>query len=100
MERTREIGILRSLGASKMFIVTLIMKESILLCVIGVILGTMGRYLIVDIAKSFFPSLAFMIDYKWMIIAAISALVSGVVGSLHPALKAASQDPVEAFAYE
>jgi putative ABC transport system permease protein len=100
MERTREIGILRSLGASKMFIVTLIMKESILLCVIGVILGTMGRYLIVSIAKSFFPSLAFMIDYKWMIIAAISALVSGVVGSLHPALKAASQDPVEAFAYE
>jgi putative ABC transport system permease protein len=100
MERTREIGILRSLGASKMFIVTLIMKESILLCVMGVILGTMARYLIVDIAKSFFPSLAFDISYKWMIIAAISALVSGVVGSLHPALKAASQDPVEAFAYE
>jgi ABC-type lipoprotein release transport system permease subunit len=35
-----------------------------------------------------------------MVNAALSALVSGVVGSLHPSLKAASQDPVEAFAYE
>ena len=100
MERTREIGILRSLGASKMFIVTLIMKESILLCVIGIILGTIGSELIVHGAKSFYPTLAFLISYKWMLNAAISALVSGVVGSLHPALKAASQDPVEAFAYE
>lgn len=100
MERTREIGILRSLGASKMFIVTLIMKESVLLCVLGVILGTIGSYFIVNGAKSIFPTLAFLISYKWMINAAISALVSGVVGSLHPALKAASQDPVEAFAYE
>jgi putative ABC transport system permease protein len=100
MERTREIGILRSLGASKLFIVTLIMKESILLCLLGVVLGTIGSFLIIDGAKSFFPTLAFLISYKWMINAALSALVSGVVGSLHPSLKAASQDPVEAFAYE
>jgi len=100
MERTREIGILRSLGASKSFIVTLIMKESILLCLLGVILGTVGSFAIIGVAKSFYPTLAFLIGYKWMINAAISALVSGVVGSLHPALKAASQDPVEAFAYE
>ncbi|HET9131055.1 MAG TPA: FtsX-like permease family protein, partial [Terriglobia bacterium] len=100
MERTREIGILRSLGASKMFIVTLIMKESILLCAIGVVLGTIGSELIMNGAKALYPTLVFLYSYKWMAIAAISALVSGVVGSLHPALKAASQDPVEAFAYE
>jgi len=100
MERTREIGILRSLGASKTYIVTMIMKESILLCVIGVVLGTLASELIVNGAKSIYPTLAFLISYKWMANAAISALVSGVVGSLHPALKAASQDPVEAFAYE
>ena len=100
MERTREIGILRSLGASKFFIVTLIMKESILLCMIGVVLGTVGSFLIMNGARSFFPTLAFLISYKWIINAALSALVSGVVGSLHPSLKAASQDPIEAFAYE
>ena len=100
MERTREIGILRSLGATKMYIVTLIMKESVLLCIIGVVLGTIGSELIVAVAKSIYPTLSFLISYKWIVNAAISALVSGVVGSLHPALKAASQDPVEAFAYE
>jgi putative ABC transport system permease protein len=100
MERTREIGILRSLGASKMFIVTLIMKESLLLCVIGIVLGTIASEFIVYGAKSFYPTLSFLRSYEWMVNAAISALVSGVVGSLHPALKAASQDPVEAFAYE
>jgi len=100
MERTREIGILRSLGASKMFIVMLIMKESVFLCLLGVILGIIGSFLIVNGAKAVFPTLAFLISYKWIVYAAISALVSGVVGSLHPSLKAASQDPVEAFAYE
>ena len=100
MERTREIGILRSLGASRMYIVSMIMKESILLCVIGVVLGTIASKVIEDGAKAIYPTLAFLPSYKWMLIAAISALVSGIVGSLHPALKAASQDPVEAFAYE
>ena len=100
MERTREIGILRSLGASKFFIVTLIMKESILLCLLGVVLGIFGSSVIIHVAKSFFPTLAFLRSYEWMVNAALSALVSGVIGSLHPSLKAASQDPVEAFAYE
>jgi len=100
MERTREIGILRSLGASRTFIVTLIMKEAILICLIGVLLGTVDSFGIVRVAQHFFPTMAFTISYQWMIYAAISALASGVVGSLHPSLKAASQDPVEAFAYE
>jgi len=100
MERTREIGILRSLGASKTFIVTLIMKESILICLVGIVLGILGSFVITRTSKVFFPTLMFSYSNKWMIYAAVSAIVSGVVGSLHPALKAASQDPVEAFAYE
>jgi putative ABC transport system permease protein len=100
MERTREIGILRSLGASKGFIVSMIMKESIFICLIGVAIGIMGSLLIRNSAKALFPTLQFLIGGRWLVYAAISAVVSGIVGSLHPALKAASQDPVEAFAYE
>lgn len=100
MERTREIGILRSLGATRTFVVTMIMKEAILLCLIGVILGIAGSFGIVRVTRHFFPTMAFLISYPWIINAALSAIVSGVVGSLHPSLKAASQDPVEAFAYE
>lgn len=100
MERTREIGILRSLGASRGFIVILIMKEAILICLVGVVLGIGGSFLIVRIVHQFLPTLVFMIGPKWMFNAALSAFLSGVIGSFHPALKAASQDPVEAFAYE
>jgi putative ABC transport system permease protein len=100
MERTREIGILRSLGASKPFIVTLIMKEALFICAIGVMLGIAASYVISRTATSYFPTLVFLISNKWLFVAALSALLSGVVGSLHPALKASSQDPIEAFAYE
>jgi len=100
MERTREIGILRSLGASKMFIVALIMKESLFICLIGVLLGMAGSVVITRTAQAYFPTMVFLISNKWLIIAAASALMSGVIGSLHPALKASGQDPVEAFAYE
>jgi len=100
MERTREIGILRSLGASKVFIVGLIMKESLFICLIGVLLGMAGSVVITRTAQAYFPTMVFLISNKWLIIAAASALMSGVIGSLHPALKASGQDPVEAFAYE
>jgi putative ABC transport system permease protein len=100
MERTREIGILRSLGASKVFIVTLIMKEALLICLVGILLGMAGSFVISHMARAYFPTLVFLISNKWKFVAALSALMSGVIGSLHPALKASGQDPVEAFAYE
>jgi len=100
MERTREIGILRALGGSKSYIVLLIIKEALFLCSIGVVLGIIASFGIIRVAQSFFPTLAFNISWQWMINAAISAMASGIIGSIHPSLKAASQDPVEAFAYE
>ena len=100
MERTREIGILRSLGASKLFIVTLIMKEALFICLIGVLLGMAGSFVISRTVTSYFPTLVFLISRKWVLVASVSALLSGIIGSLHPALKASSQDPIEAFAYE
>jgi putative ABC transport system permease protein len=100
MERTREIGILRSLGASKSYIVIIIMKEALFLCSVGVVLGTIASFGIIRVAQTFFPTLAFDMSWQWMVNAAISALASGIIGSIHPSMKAASQDPVEAFAYE
>ena len=45
-ERTREIGILRSLGGSKAFIVGLIFQESAAICLVGVVVGIGGSFLI------------------------------------------------------
>jgi putative ABC transport system permease protein len=99
-ERTREIGILRSLGASKSFIVAIIFQEATLVCVLGVLLGIALSFLIERVLAAIFPTLMVQITVGWVLRAAAFAVLSGVIGSLYPSLKAAKQDPVEALAYE
>jgi putative ABC transport system permease protein len=99
-ERTREIGILRSLGASKGFIVTLILQESVLLCLLGVIIGLGSSQIIARGLKLYSPTIVIEITNVWIWRAAAFAILSGVIGSLYPSIKAAKQDPIEALAYE
>jgi putative ABC transport system permease protein len=99
-ERTREIGILRSLGASKAFIVSLIFQEATFVCFLGVIFGIGSSFLIEKVLEVVFPTLMVQITGEWIVKASVFALLSGVIGSLYPSLKAAKQDPVEALAYE
>ena len=99
-ERTREIGILRSLGASKAFIVGLIFQESLFVCFVGVIFGIGGSYLVANLVHQVFPTQQVLITFHWIWLASVFAIVSGIIGSFYPSLKAAAQDPVEALAYE
>ena len=99
-ERTREIGILRSLGASKGFIVSLIFQESAIVCLLGIVIGIGSSFLIARVVTLVFPTLLVQITFSWITKAAVFALLSGVIGSLYPSIKAAAQDPVEALAYE
>ena len=99
-ERTREIGILRSLGASKKFIIGLIFQESAVLCLVGVVIGIGSSFLIARLVTLVFPTLVVMITGGWIAKASVFAVLSGIIGSLDPSLKAAAQDPVEALAYE
>jgi putative ABC transport system permease protein len=52
------------------------------------------------LVKALAPTVIIMITPTWIVQASILAMISGVVGSLYPAYKAASQDPIEALAYE
>jgi putative ABC transport system permease protein len=99
-ERTREIGILRSLGASKSFVVWLILEESLVLCVLGVGVGFLGGQVISSVIHAIFPTLPIEITGDWRVKASIFAVASGLIGSLYPSLKASAQDPIEALAYE
>lgn len=99
-ERTREIGILRSLGASKQSIVTLIFQESAVVCLFGIIIGIGSSFLIARLVTFVFPTLVVLIGADWIFRASLLALLSGIIGSLYPSWKAAAQDPVEALAYE
>jgi len=99
-ERTRDIGILKSLGASKGYILNLILRESIVLGIFGLALGValtlVGRGLI----ETFVPTQHVLLSPSWILISAGLVLVSGVIGSLYPAIQAASKDPLIALAYE
>jgi putative ABC transport system permease protein len=99
-ERTREIGILRSLGASKGFIVRLIFQESVAICLAGVVAGIAASFLIARSVSIVYPTLVVLITPGWIAKASAFAVLSGVIGSFYPSLKAAGQDPVEALAYE
>ncbi|MGA9768908.1 MAG: ABC transporter permease [Blastocatellia bacterium] len=99
IERTREIGILKSLGASKRFIVTAIEKEAALISVLGVVIG----FLVAVIGKLLLEAntrLRIDLQPKWILIAAVIGIAGGIVGALYPALRAANLDPVEAISYD
>lgn len=99
LERTREIGVLKSLGASKSFIVGVIEKEAVFLSLLGVVAGIAGSWL-AQLGITRATSLIVVIEPKWVAIAALVALAGGALGALYPSLRAAHQDPVEALSYE
>jgi putative ABC transport system permease protein len=100
MERTREIGILKSLGAGKLYIVNAILRETLLIAVGGVILGIVISYGAKSALKAHFQTLPLMITGSWLIRATIIAIVGSLLGALYPAMKAAQKDPIDALAYE
>jgi putative ABC transport system permease protein len=100
MERTREIGILKSLGASKVYIVNTVLRETILLAVGGTIVGIIVSYGVSHAILAKFPTLRVIIQSSWVGYAAMIAMVGAILGSLYPAYKAAQKDPIDALAYE
>lgn len=99
-ERTREIGILKSLGASKRYIIAAILREAALLCVVGIAGGWMGAVFARKLILEEFPTLSVALSTGWALRAAALALAGGLIGALYPAVGAARLDPVDALAYE
>src|SRR5271170_6844009 len=98
IERTREIGVLKSLGASKTYIVEIILSETTLLCLAGVVAGVGLSFLLRAVFLRIFPSLTILISPRWIVLAGIIALAGGLLGAAYPAWLASRKDPVEALA--
>lgn len=98
-ERTRQIGVLKSLGASRMWIAGEIEKEALLISSLGVVAGfglsLAGKYLIMKLTP-----LSVELEVIWLLYAVAFGIFAGVLGALYPALRAANQDPVVALSYE
>jgi putative ABC transport system permease protein len=99
-ERTREIGILKSLGASKTYVISVIMREAVLLTAVGVIAGYIGAFVLRRVMLGIFPTLPVQMTWDWRLYAAGLAFIGSGIGAFYPALKAARLDPVDALAYE
>jgi putative ABC transport system permease protein len=101
LERTREIGILKALGATPGFVVNLIFRETVIVALLGTALGilfTFGtRWLIMTIAPA---TLVQIIVPDWWPIATFISLAGAALGAVYPGLRAARQDPIEALAYD
>jgi putative ABC transport system permease protein len=99
MERTREIGILKSLGASKFYIVNAILRETTLLAIGGIVLGIVVSFAAsAGIQKR--TTLPVEINSGWILRAVMIAVIGSIAGALYPAFKAAQKDPIDALAYE
>ena len=98
-ERTREIGILKAMGASRFYIISEIEREALLISAIGLVVGfvvALGAGFVIH--KS--TGLIFEYGWRWAFTAAIIGLVGGAIGAFYPAVRAANLDPVNALAYE
>ena len=100
VERTREIGILKSMGASKTYIFRLVLRESALLTVCGIGAGIGMSYAVRAVVGMIFPTLPILITPDWMLRAGVIALISSLSGACYPAIRASQRDPIEALAYE
>jgi putative ABC transport system permease protein len=98
-ERTRQIGVLKSLGASKALIAGDIEKEALVISALGVLVGSLlsvaGKFLITRLTP-----ISVELEPLWLFYALALGLLAGGLGALYPALRAANLDPVKALAYE
>jgi len=98
-ERTREIGIRKSLGARRRNILNQFLLEAIILCNIGGIFGVLVGFGLGNIV-TFFTDFAISIPLNWAIIGLVFCTVVGLIFGYWPAYKAASLSPIESLRYE
>jgi putative ABC transport system permease protein len=103
LERTREVGVLRSLGWRRRQVLSMILKESLVLGVVGGLCGIpvgLGLGALLGSAGIWGGAIEPLYTPQLLVQAVMVAMVAGVVGGLYPAWRATRMRPVEALRYE
>jgi putative ABC transport system permease protein len=100
IERTRDIGVLKSLGADQSFIVRALLTESAALCLVGIAAGIGLSYVVRAGFLWKFPTLSILITWGWVLRAGAIALTGAMIGASYPAWLASRKDAVEALSYD
>ncbi len=101
-ERTREIGVLRAIGWTRQRIIKMIIGESILLSLIGIVVGLIVKIGIVEILGStgMIPGLMPSFSVSLFVKGIGVALLLGIIGGIYPAYRASRLEPTEALRYD
>ncbi|MBV2162869.1 MAG: ABC transporter permease [Comamonas sp.] len=100
VQRTREIGILRAMGASRQQMRRVFLLQGAILGLLGALLGSLSSYGLVAIFNTFAANLfSIPVDLWLPLMATLLATLTGVLSAAIPARRAAALNPVEAIRY-
>lgn len=98
-ERTREIGVRKAMGATKVVIRNQFLIESVVICVLGGLLGILFGIIIGNVISVALDT-GFFIPWFWIFTGAVICVVVGLVSGYLPARRAAELDPIESLRFE
>jgi putative ABC transport system permease protein len=98
-ERTREIGVLKAVGASSRNILIQFLTEAVVICQIGGIVGIVLGILVGNIVTLLIGG-SFLVPWAWIILGIVVCTLVGLASGIYPAMKAAQLDPIDALRYE
>jgi putative ABC transport system permease protein len=100
LERTREIGIIKAVGGSSGLVLSILLRETFLLALLGTAVGIVLTYGAQALMKYYPGNLVQETVYIWWLYAGLIAIVGAMLGAIVPGYKAVQQDVTEALSYE